>query len=300
MILERCVAVGNGKGGVGKSSLAVGLAATAAAMGWRCLAIDLDAQANLGADLGYLQDGRSDEGAGVHRAVLEGVPLVPITGVREGLDVLAAGGWTDHLAEALARRVHEGGAAELLAARDVLAAAGAGYDLVVIDTPPSTTVLMDLALAVSRFVCCPVRFDQASIDGLGRVDGRRRALDDAGVNDQLELLGVVLFGFGVAERRMLRDTRAQLEYLLDGVAPVFPTFIREARKAARHMRAHGVVASEYFLAAQDAAPWYEAPGDERFARNAAGLAHDYWELGREVLAELSRRVAEQPLAPVAP
>ncbi|MET1049346.1 MAG: AAA family ATPase, partial [Acidimicrobiales bacterium] len=45
MILDRGVTVANGKGGVGKSSLAAGLAATAAAMGWRCLAVDLDSQA---------------------------------------------------------------------------------------------------------------------------------------------------------------------------------------------------------------------------------------------------------------
>src|SRR5690606_26598658 len=101
-------------------------------------------------------------------------------------------------------------------------------DLVVFDTPPSATVLLDVALAASRFPCCPVRFDQASIDGLARVDARRRALAGGGLNPELELLGVVLFGFGAGERRLLRDTRAQLEYLLDGVAPVFPTFIREA------------------------------------------------------------------------
>jgi hypothetical protein len=144
-----------------------------------------------------------------------------------------------------------------------------------------------------------VRFDQASVDGLSRVDGRRRALAADGTNTELELLGVVLFGFGPAERRMLRDTRAQLEYLLDGIAPVFPTFIRDARKAARHMRAHGVVASEYFLASQEAAPWYDAaPGEETFARNAAGLATDYWELTREVLSTLTQRVASRPLTTV--
>lgn len=300
MILERGVAIGNGKGGVGKTSVAAGLAATAASMGWRCLAIDLDPQANLGQDLGYLQDGRSDDGAAVRAAVRSGAAPTPVVGVREGLDVLPAGSHTDLLADELARRVQTEGLGALRAAAAGLIEAGRGYDLVVIDTPPSTGALMDLALAVSRFVCCPVRFDQAGVDGLARVDNRRRALADADVNRRLELLGVVLFGFASAERRMLRDSRAQLEYLLDGVAPVFPTYVRDARKAARHMRAHGVVASEYFLAAQDAAPWILRPGDERFARNAAGLAHDYWELTREVLTELSRRVAERPLATVAP
>ncbi|MET0489583.1 MAG: ParA family protein [Acidimicrobiales bacterium] len=299
MILDRGVTVANGKGGVGKSSLAAGLAATAAAMGWRCLAVDLDSQANLGQDLGYAQTGLGDGGEAVFRAFAEGAPLVPVPGVREGLDVLAAGSWTDHLADDLARRVQADGPAGLGPARDALVAVGQGYDLVVVDTPPSADVLLDLGLAGSRFVCCPVRFDQGSVDGLARVDARRRVLADSHVNVDLELLGVVLFGFGVAERRMLRDTRAQIDYLLDGVAPVFPTFIREARKAARHMRAHGVVASEYFLASQEAAPWFEAPpGEEGFARNAAGLATDYWEVTREILSRLSERVTARELTPV--
>ena len=89
------------------------------------------------------------------------------------------------------------------------------------------------------------------------------------------------------------------EQMLDGIAPVFPTYIREARKAARHMRAHGVGASEYFVASQEATPWYEAPpGEESFARNAAGLANDYWEVTREVLSTLTQRIASRPLTPV--
>jgi chromosome partitioning protein len=298
MILDRGVAVCNGKGGAGKSSLAAGLAATAAAMGWRCLAVDLDGQGSLGQDLGHRQARLGDGGESVYRALLEGAPLAPVSGDRDSLDVLGAGPWTDLLAEGLTRRLHAEGLDGLSGPRDALVAVAEGYDLVVFDTPPSTAALLDLALASSRFLCCPVRFDQASIDGLGRVDGRRRALADRGLNTDLELLGVVLFGFGAAERRMQRDTRAQLEYLLAGVAPVFPTPIREARKAARHMRAHGVVASEYFLASQDAAPWYDIrPGEESFARNAAGLASDYWEVTREILARLSQRVA-RPLTPV--
>ena len=299
MTLDRGVAVCNGKGGVGKSSLAAGLAATAAAMGWRCLAVDLDAQGNLGQDLGYHQAGLGDGGEAVHAALLEGSPLTPVPGIRDGLDVLAAGPWTDRLADGLSRRLHVEGPGGLTGPRDALVEAAQGYDIVVFDTPPSTAALLDLALAASRFLCCPVRFDQASIDGLGRVDGRRRALADQGLNPDLELLGVVLFGFGAGERRMVRDTRAQLEYLLAGVAPVFPTPIREARKAARHMRAHGVVASEYFLAAQEAGPWYDnPPGEESFARNAAGLAADYWEVTREVLSRLSQRVSARPLSTV--
>jgi chromosome partitioning protein len=289
-VLHRGIAVANGKGGTGKTSLAAGLAATAASMGWRCLAIDLDPQGTLAVDLGARQSGRADDGVAALRALTGDGPLVPVQGVREGLDLVTAGPATDWLVEAL-----DG----VGPARDVLVEAGRGYDLVVFDTPPAASVLLDLALAASRFVCCPVRFDQASIDGLARVDGRRRVLREAGLNTELELLGLVLFGFAPSERRLLRDTRAQLEHAVDGVAPVFPTFVRESRTAARHMRAHGVVATEYLVAAQEAAPRWDAdPGAERFARNTAGLASDYWELTREVLSQLCLRLEDRPLVGV--
>jgi cellulose biosynthesis protein BcsQ len=292
--LERGVAVCSGKGGVGKSSIAAGLAGTAAAMGWRTLAMDLDPQGSLGQDLGYLQAGESDHGRGLLEAFQAGRPVERLTGVREGLDAVPGGGFTDQLIEVLRRRVEAEGTTALLAFRAVLAGAGAGYDLVVIDTPPSNRDLIDAALASVRFILVPVRFDRGSIDGVERISDRYRAVRDAGLNPDLELLGIALFGFALSERRMLTDTRKELGAELDGVAPVFDRYVREAKKAARHMRDHGVIASEYLLASQEALPWYEAdPGSETFARNAAGLAEDYWELTREILQRVSDRIAAE-------
>jgi cellulose biosynthesis protein BcsQ len=290
-ILDRGVVVCSGKGGVGKSSIAAGLAGTAAAMGWRTLAVDLDPQGNLGQDLGYLQTGASDHGQGLLTAYQDGRQVAPLTGVRERLDVVAGGGYTDQLVEVLRYRVEREGTQALLAFRSLLAGLGAGYDLVVIDTPPSTRDLIDAALVSARFIVVPVRFDRGSIDGVERVSDRYRAVRDAGLNPSLELLGIGLFGFATSERRMLADTRAELAVELEGVAPVFDRYIREAKKAARHMREHGVIASEYLLASSEALPWYEPePGSETFARNAAGLAEDYWELTREILQRVTDRI----------
>jgi cellulose biosynthesis protein BcsQ len=215
-----------------------------------------------------------------------------VAGVRDGLDVVAGGGFTDQLVEVVRYRVEQEGTGALLAFRSLLVGLGAGYDLVVIDTPPSTRDLIDAALVSARFIVVPVRFDRGSIDGVERVSDRYRAVRDAGLNSTLELLGICLFGFSSTERRMLADTRAELAAELDGVAPVFDRYIREAKKAARHMRDHGVIASEYLMASREALPWHEAdPGSETFARNAGGLAEDYWELTREILQRFGHRIA---------
>ena len=58
--LRRTIAVLNGKGGVGKTSLTANLSGLFADAGYRVLAIDLDPQGNLGNDLGYLGAGLGD------------------------------------------------------------------------------------------------------------------------------------------------------------------------------------------------------------------------------------------------
>ena len=303
-VLDRGVVVCSGKGGVGKSSIAAGLAGTAAAMGWRTLAIDLDPQGNLGHDLGYHQSGRSDQGLALLEAYRSRTPVAVTSAVRPDLDVVAGGGYTDQLVEVLRHRVEQTGTDALVDFRELLVAVGRGYDLVVVDSPPSTRDLIDAALASVRFIVVPVRFDRASIEGVERISDRYRAVRDCGLNPTLELLGIALFGFASTERRMLAETRAGLEAELDGVAPVFDRYIREAKTAARHMREHGVIASEYLLASNEALPWYEAEaGAETFARNAGGLAEDYWELTREILQRVSDRVTattelrqEEPVA----
>ena len=58
-MLNQALAIANGKGGVGKTSLTSNIASMAAHSGWDVLVIDLDPQGNLGADLGYRQMGLS-------------------------------------------------------------------------------------------------------------------------------------------------------------------------------------------------------------------------------------------------
>lgn len=290
-MLTRSLVVANGKGGVGKSSLVAGLSTTAAAGGWRVLVVDLDPHGAVDSDLGYRQSGLTDEGESLYRAVAGGEPVRPCLGVRRNLDAVPAGGYTEALVDLIADRLRKGDAGAITAVGERLAPLATSYDLVVFDTPPSSTLALDAALCCSRAVLVPCGFDPGSLDGLEHVSDRYHAVRNSGLNTDLELLGVVMFGFGPNEKRLRRDMKADLEYELDGQAPVFDTCIRAARKAARHMRMNGLVASEYLTASQEARPWYEDPSQERFAGNAEDLARDYWELSSEVLRRFVQLVS---------
>lgn len=296
-MLARGLAVANGKGGCGKTSVATNLAGVAALSGWRVLLVDLDPQGNAGDDLGSRS--RSDGGEALHDSVMKRgrIPLDPLRDVRPGLDVIPGGDYTEELATLLqARRnkasSHEAAQAELLVLGDVLAVIAVEYHLVVVDCPPAGGVLLDAALAAVHWLLIPTRRDAASIQGLVRV--AKRFQEVAGtVNPELEVLGVVLFDFGLGHRRMVAEVRQSLGASLGPVAPVLDSFVRSAPKASGDMRNAGQLAYEYEDAKARATakvkPWER--GAARFGANAAGLAEDYKRLTDEVLGLVAERAA---------
>jgi cellulose biosynthesis protein BcsQ len=299
-MLEQCLVICNGKGGVGKSSIASALAANAAATGRRTLLIDLDPLGSLDQDLGYRQTGESDDGRGLYRAVVDGEPLTPLVDVRTDLDVVAAGDFTQAVYCRVANRERQ--AAEVVAPLEAL---GAEYDLVIIDTPPASRVAIDVAFCVARFMVMPVGVDTGSLDGLELVSDRYHVTRSRGLNPALEPLGVVLFAMDPAQPRLHREVRTDVEWELDGAAPVLDTFIRYRPRAARDLRRHGLVAGEYLRAARDARDDLERiPGADSFDEDAVGLAEDYWDLADDVLQRLSARAvlpaAESPAAASVP
>jgi cellulose biosynthesis protein BcsQ len=278
-MLDHGLVICNGKGGVGKSSIAAGLAANAAAVGRRTLLIDLDPSGSVDQDLGYRQSGESDDGRGLYRSVVDDAPLTPLADVRRNLDVVPAGDFT----AAVYARIdgHERHVS------DATARLGAAYDLVVFDTPPGNALALDIAFAVARYVVMPVGVDTGSLDGLEVVSDRYHVTRSRGLNPALSPLGVVLFGMDPALPRLHREVRADVEWELDGAAPVFDTFIRHRPRAARDLRRHGLAASEYLRAARDAwADPDQRAGADSFDDDAAGLAQDYWDLTDEVLGRL--------------
>jgi chromosome partitioning protein len=155
----RVLAVFNHKGGTGKTTTAVHVAAGLAARGARVLLVDADGQGNVAASLG-LEAERS-----LYHVLVMGLPFEQAKiAARPNLDVIAAN-------ETLA-------AAELYIAgqrnRDRVMASRLGrareiYDYVIVDCSPSLSLLNQNALVLADAVLCPVACDYLSLIGIRQV-----------------------------------------------------------------------------------------------------------------------------------
>lgn len=153
----RKIVVALSKGGVGKTTTAINLAAGLARADNRVLLVDMDTQGQVGKALGLQpQGGLAEVMAG------ELSPEEAITGARDGLWVLAGGRSLAALKRDIARKDFGGerSLAEALAPLDGL------YDQVIVDTAPAWDVLMVNALFYADEVLIPVSLEVMAMQGL--------------------------------------------------------------------------------------------------------------------------------------
>ena len=283
-VLARTVAVINGKGGVGKTSIVANVGGLLALAGYQVLLIDLDPQGNLGEDLGFTAV--SDHGESLTRAVQFGGPLVPMKGVRPDLDVCPAGEHLDDLASAVAGRIRRQGGEGALALANSLRTIAGDYDIVLIDCPPGDATLQTLALAAARWVLVPTKTDASSRKGLREV--ARRFTEARQLNPQLQLLGVVLFGVATGATRVKERARDLVAVDLGGAAPILTASIRHVEAAATDARERGELAHELERTAAAGPTWWQrrrgATAGPVIAASASSLAGDYQALAQELVA----------------
>lgn len=291
MASPRVVAVANGKGGVGKTSITCNVGALAAAGDLRVLLVDWDPQGNMARDLGYP---RSD-GQDVVNALVSGSPLPILEGVRENLDVVAGGpALIDivSLAWARAQRDSKVTVGTLLAASlDPLVER---YDLVLIDTPPGDAPLIEAALRVAGALLIPTKVDEGSLDGLEMIAQRFLAAREH--NPDLQLAGVALFDVEQQATRMDREARASIVEMIGETAPIFSARIRHLASAGRDSRLNGKVIHELEeLVPQQAKARLDAlragkpvPRGTITVRDASGLAQDYQDLAFQLLDRIAQ------------
>jgi chromosome partitioning protein len=176
------LALANQKGGVGKTTTAVNLAACLAEAGARTLVVDLDPQANATSGLGERAGDSSTY------ALLDGVPLAEVAHATrfEGLDLVPARPELAGAAVELARR--EDGETFL---PDALAPARDRYDFTFVDCPPSLGPLTVNGLATCDRVLVPVQCEYYALEGLAQLL-HSVELARANLNPRLALAGIVL------------------------------------------------------------------------------------------------------------
>jgi len=173
------LAVANQKGGVGKTTSVVNLAAFASLAGHEVLVVDLDPQGNASSVLAPDYDGPSLFGGGVPQEVA-GLP---------GLHVLARG--NDLMAQE--RRI----GATIEAGRELggrLGRVGSDAELILIDCPPSLALLPGAALMAADRVLIPIQCEYYAMEGLGQILAYLAELQEDGLYD-VALGGILLTMF---------------------------------------------------------------------------------------------------------
>jgi chromosome partitioning protein len=179
----RIYALANQKGGVGKTTTAVNLAACLAEAGERCLLVDLDPQANATSGLGQRANGVSTHD------LLDGIPLRDLARPTRfaNLDLVPAK--AELAADAVNLSALEGGERYLA---DALGGEAAdAYSFVFLDCPPAFGPLTVNALAAAHRVIVPVQAEYYALEGLSQLLGSIN-LVKARLNPDLAVAGILL------------------------------------------------------------------------------------------------------------
>ncbi len=181
----KIIAIINQKGGVGKSTTAVNLAAALGSLGKQVLLVDLDPQGNSSSGLGVM---KSQIKNCIYDVLLNDVPIeeVIIPDICEGVDIVPA---TINLAGAEVELVTEMARENRL--KDATGSLRGKYDYILIDCPPALGLLTINALVAADKLIIPIQCEFYALEGVTKLlDSMKRV--KSRLNPTLDIYGVLL------------------------------------------------------------------------------------------------------------
>ena len=182
--MGRIIAVANQKGGVGKTTTSINLAACLAEKGKKVLAVDMDPQGNLTSGLGVDKDsveksiyeliiGEVDIKGVINKEVLENLDIIPTSIDLSAAEIELIG--VDDKEYILRNAIDQ--------VKDQ-------YDFVIIDCPPSLSMLTINAMTTADSVIVPIQCEYYALEGLSQLIHTVELVKDR-LNSKLEIEGVV-------------------------------------------------------------------------------------------------------------
>ncbi|MDO4781231.1 MAG: ParA family protein [Candidatus Saccharibacteria bacterium] len=176
------VAVTNQKGGVGKTTTSVNVAYYLAKAGYKTLLVDFDPQGNATSGLGV---DKQSLGATMTEVILGKIELAGVVQATDHKNLFLAPS-TPHLANTEVELAQADG--RFVRLRRALE--GAEYDYIIIDSPPSLSLLTVNGLIAAQYVLLPVQAEFYALEGLGQLLETMKLIRK-GLNPTLQLLGVL-------------------------------------------------------------------------------------------------------------
>jgi len=246
----RVTACTNQKGGVGKTTTVINLAAYLALSGTRTLVIDLDPQGNATSGLGV--DRRTVERSS-YEALVERAPIAEL--VREtpidGLELVPS---NPSLSGAELELVGTEARERRLAAS--LAELNGRYDRILIDCPPSLGLLTVNALTAADGVLIPIQTEYYALEGLSQLVNTIRRVRE-GLNPRLEIDGVLLTMYD-ARTNLSAQVASEVRRHMNG--SVYETVVPRSVRLSE-APSHGLPIALYDPASRGATAYRELAGE---------------------------------------